>query len=251
MTALMEPLKRADNIFRENAALAAAVGKLSIRWTPYKYRLGLYTTDCVSYFSFAAPEIFATLSGLKHLELHGMNRRTLKDYFRLHKTSRADGGTLSFQALGTYWPRLESLLISKAYFMSQELVAVVRCASPGLAELRLDHVETFDGTWPDTLRAIHSIAPSIKRLELGCLRDSTGERSHQVIGCIRFRGDDEAELNRSCDGGGTLSLRYREASMVGADAVKLGLDMFEVHAAAREEAWRRRFGKDDLIESRE
>ncbi|KAK5718964.1 hypothetical protein LTR17_015471 [Elasticomyces elasticus] len=235
------PIQRAARVFQGNTALAAAVRILCIRLSPSVYGSGLASTDFrdVSYSILEVPGIFATLSGLKKLELHNLTSFAAASRFRVQSIPSAGTESLMSGALGTSWPRLESLSIKTAFLMSQELVAIVHSAGPGLTELRLDCVHTFDRTWPDTLRAILSTAASLDKLELRDLLDQTKEKFVTLSSFFQFRDIIEAVFNKSFrggNGGATLSLQSREASMVGAEAIKLGLDMIEKHAAAREEA---------------
>ncbi|KAK5688842.1 hypothetical protein LTS10_000820 [Elasticomyces elasticus] len=230
------PVQRADRVLRNNTALAAAVRTLSIEWGQSDYRSGFRKTDfrLVAYSILEVPDIFSTLSRLTKLELHKFTSFTVARRFWLQLHSSADSGSPIPDALGASWPQVESLSITNAYLTSKELVALVQCAGPGLTELQLDEVHLFDGTWPDTLRAIHSTKTSMGMLELQDLWEQPKERSATLLSCFEFQSYDEARLNKSCGAGATLSLQHHKASMIGAESIKLGLDMFEEHAAARQ-----------------
>ncbi|KAK4951456.1 hypothetical protein LTR10_010431 [Elasticomyces elasticus] len=225
-------VRGADRIFRDNITLAAAVQTLSIRWRPKTYP-EYYKTGFqhVPYLTSEVPDIFTTLSGLKSLDLRGMTSRTLESYFTLQQKSSVGGASLSFEALGTCWPRLESLSLTRIYLMSQELIAVIQRAGPGLIKLELQGVHTFEGKWVGTLRAIRSSASNIKSLRLRCLYDNTD--SPKSACRLMFRDENDSILDKSCGGTSTLSLRGDFASMKGVEAIELGLKMIAEHLVER------------------
>ncbi|KAK5709716.1 hypothetical protein LTR17_019536 [Elasticomyces elasticus] len=228
-------VRGADQIFRDNITLAAAVQTLSIRWRPKIYP-EYYKTGFqhVPYLTSEVPDIFTTLAGLKSLDLRGMTSRTLESYFTLQQKSSVSGASLSFGALGTCWPRLESLSLSRTYLMSQELIAVVQRAGPGVIKLELEGVHTFEGKWLGTLRAIRSSASNMKSLKLRCLYDNTECPKSSCR--LTFRDENDSILDKSCggdNGTSTLSLRGDFASMEGVEAIELGLKMIAQHLVQR------------------
>ncbi|KAK5718965.1 hypothetical protein LTR17_015472 [Elasticomyces elasticus] len=236
----MLAVQRAERVFRENTAFAAYVRTLSIEWSPNTFNP--YTQkpcfEDVNYFT-DHPSVVPTFFQLKKLELHGLTSLYFNDNVRLHSASSVDIGSPSFDALGADWPRLEALSIKHTYLTSEQLVAIVRRAGPALTELHLEEVHTFDGYWIDTIRALYSFATRLENLKLRNLhREPKNWKRCDQAHHFTFRDWEVDPVDKSWEGIDqrvTLAIRRREATMQGAEAVKLGIDMIEDYAATQEQ----------------
>ncbi|KAK3625207.1 hypothetical protein LTR56_020563 [Elasticomyces elasticus] len=232
----MAPTQRAEKAFRGNSALAARVRTLSVHWNPHPFDTHWFTTK--EYYSYDSvttnhSSVVSSLSKLKRLELGGMTSLYLERFFQLQSNS-SDCESLNFNALGADWPRLEALKIKDAYLTYEELMAVIRRAGPTLTSLHLQDINLSDGQWHVTLRAIQSMVGSLETMTLKKLYDRKHWYRGQPACSFTCRDEDIPTLQkpgRDDSGAVGLSMMRYEASMIGEDAIRAGLDIMSKHAA--------------------
>ncbi|KAK4951457.1 hypothetical protein LTR10_010432 [Elasticomyces elasticus] len=230
----MVEIQRAERVFRKNTALADYVRTLHIQWVSSRFTK---MQGVQPPYLFEPSSVVPALPKLKRLELHNLNGFDLDPYFRLPPRRSEVTGLLSFDALGSDWPRLDYLLIKNACLSSNELIAVVARASLALTELQLEHVNLGDDDWLNALWAVYDMAPIIESLKLWdlCHQPNIAYGDEEVEQ-YTFRNETQAILKKSYDserGTAALILQRKGASMMGAEVIGHGLNMIEEHVAAQ------------------
>ncbi|KAK5709715.1 hypothetical protein LTR17_019535 [Elasticomyces elasticus] len=236
-------LLRLARVLWENKALASSVETLQVRWHSIK---GRPKTEVWfprhRYFAdqpWKSSAVLASVPGLKKLELYGMTDSPVLfgPYFDFRYSS-------AVKDVPGFWPRLDTLSIKSAYLPQPDLAAMLRILGPTLTTLHLEDVECYRGRWVDTLRAAQRAAIGLKSLRLVALWDDIWRRvkdssveyegspaEWETLFTFRVEGAKLLTTFRGPNGIETLSLQRFDASMVGAKAIELGLDMIEEHVA--------------------
>ncbi|KAK5688841.1 hypothetical protein LTS10_000819 [Elasticomyces elasticus] len=243
-------LLRLARVLYENTSLASMVHTLRIQWyvqvtrkesVPQSPFIGANTPKWMT------TPMLASVPQLKKLELNGMC--SLKVLFgpRFSLQNAADVAEQSVDIVAPMpvWPMLETLSFATAYISHRNLKAIIRLVSPVLTDLQLQDVECYEGGWIDTLRDIQDATTNLTSLRLCGLREDIARRiwySHdqdpsagwETLFTCQAEGVAFSKAVEGQNGVETLSLQERTASMVGPEAIKLGLDMIAEYAVFRQ-----------------
>ncbi|KAK3625209.1 hypothetical protein LTR56_020565 [Elasticomyces elasticus] len=240
-------LLRLARVFWENRALASVVRTLKVRWQFYGrghkppkmwFPRRPYFGHSRAWWKHTA--MLASVPGLERLELDGMTDSPVlfgehldPDYLPSPKYD-----------LPNFWPRIKVLSFKNVYLSHRNFEAMLCALSPALTELHLERVGCYRGRWVETLRAIQEAAINLKSLRLIDVRDDIWRRVKESgvdhegspaewerLFTFRFEGAKLFTTFHGPAGIETLSLQRYDAQMVGAHAIKLGLNMIAEHTA--------------------
>ncbi|KAK3633400.1 hypothetical protein LTR56_015814 [Elasticomyces elasticus] len=243
-------LLRLARVLYENTSLASMVHTLSIQWkesVPQSPFVGANTPKWMT------TPMLASVPQLKKLELNGMCSLKVMfgPRFCLQNAPDDDEESVDIVAPMPVRPMLETLSFATAYISHRNLKAIIRLVSPILTDLRLQDVECYEGGWIDTLRDIQDATTNLTSLRLSGLREDIARRTWynhdqdpsagwETLFTCQAEGDSFSKAIEGQDGVETLSLRERTASMIGPEAIKLGLDMIAEYAVLRQRLTGRR-----------